>query len=77
MKGLSEAIPVMSQVDRRSFCLDYQSALRTISRSEQLRFIANNRRKNRFYNYLKGINVNLSDSMYQVVCDTLAHYDTC
>lgn len=71
MNGLNDAISITNQLDRRSISVDYQSTLRTICRSEQIRFIANNKRKNRFYHYLKGLNVHLNDSMYEVVCNTL------
>ncbi|KAI4456118.1 chromosome transmission fidelity factor 18 [Holotrichia oblita] len=58
-----EIVPVSCNIDRRAFALDYYPTLRTISRSEEVRFANTQKRKNRFFNYFRTLDFYCSDSV--------------
>lgn len=58
-----EIVPLSCNIDRRAFALDYYPTLRTISRSEEARFANSKKRKNRFFNYFRTLDLYCSDSV--------------
>lgn len=64
-----EATPLSNWTDRAAFSTDYFPVLRQISRSEIVRSDNSNKRGNRFYNYLRTLNINPSNSNIKTACD--------
>lgn len=68
-EAFQEAIPFVCHLDHNSVNMDYLSTLRTMARSEVIRASNNNKRKSRFYNYLRGVGINCNDSLVKTACD--------
>ncbi|KAK9723346.1 ATPase family associated with various cellular activities (AAA) [Popillia japonica] len=64
-----EIVPLSCNIDRRAFALDYYPTLRTISRSEEARFANSKKRKNRFFNYFRTLDLYCSDSVEKTAPD--------
>lgn len=72
MEAVTDIIPPFCLLDRTGICRDYFPFMRTICRMENDRFAKNNKRKNRFYHYLKTFNIHVSDSANLILCNSLA-----
>ncbi|KAF2903673.1 hypothetical protein ILUMI_02514 [Ignelater luminosus] len=68
-EAFREAIPFVCHLDHNSVNMDYLSTLRTMARSEVVRATNNSKRKNRFYNYLRGVGIDCNDSLFKTACD--------
>ncbi|KAJ8980448.1 hypothetical protein NQ317_001621 [Molorchus minor] len=66
-----EALTHLSYTDRKSVALNYLPALRNISRSERCCATNNNKRGNRFRNYLRDLNINCNDNTLKLACNIL------
>jgi hypothetical protein len=71
-KIMLPAVPLCCRPYHHSVASDYMPMLRTVSRYEQDRLACNTKRRNRFFHYLKGLNVHTSDAMLSTLCAVFA-----
>lgn len=63
-----DVIPLTSYLNHNAFSLDYFPALRSMARSENVRAENNEKRSNRFFNYLQSLGVKLSEPVLNTAC---------
>lgn len=61
-RSLTEVVPCFMRTDTKAVAVDYLSSLRVISRLEIGRQAINNKRGNRFYNYLEGLGIDCNEA---------------
>ncbi|KAK4874504.1 hypothetical protein RN001_013864 [Aquatica leii] len=74
--SLLEIVPLVYHLQRDSINVDYFSTLRTINRTEMMRASNNTKRKNRFYNYLRGLGLNCSDTKFSTLSNVFSFENT-
>jgi hypothetical protein len=70
------AVPLWCYPDHHPVASDYMPVLRAVSRYEQDRLACNTKRRNRFFHYLKVLNVHASDAVLSTLCSVFANRHT-
>lgn len=68
-KIFTQILPQYVKTDRKATTVDYLATLRDITRSEMKRFANNNKRGNRFYNYLQGLGIACNESVLKTTSE--------
>ncbi|XP_069701498.1 enhanced level of genomic instability 1 isoform X2 [Periplaneta americana] len=71
-EATSPAIPLWSHPNHSSVASDYSPMLRAVCRYEQGRLVSSTRRRSRFFHYLKGLNIHVSDTTFETLCAVFA-----
>ncbi|XP_031352917.1 ATPase family AAA domain-containing protein 5 isoform X2 [Photinus pyralis] len=66
-ENLLDVVPQVIQLQSNAVSLDYFATLRTICRSEIVRAGHSNKRKSRFYNYLRGLGLQCNENYFQIM----------
>lgn len=69
-------VPLWCRPDHHSVASDYMPVLRAVSRNEQDRLACSTKRRNRFFHYLKGLNVHANDATLNTLCAVFASMHT-
>lgn len=58
-------------MDNLSKSCDYLPIIRDIARMERNKFVGNIRKSNRYFSYLKSVNIDVSDKVTDILCNSL------